>query len=253
MKHLAAAALAALITASSATASGAAGAQGRWSIAPVVPPDSARVQLRIAYDRGSWDNAVPVGDAGIPADRLNGPAGPVSFQIVREPGTFSMTGNAGAGSGSGEFTYAPSAAFDDALASRGFGRPTASQSVALAANGATLAFLDRLHPSMANASVDDVVRLLNHGVTPRYVAAYDAIGYRLSSAPELQRLVDNGATPAFVRSIQREGYRDLSPQQAVRLASTGVSAAFIERLKARGYTNLSIDQVIRLRNGGTPL
>ncbi|MDQ6941509.1 MAG: hypothetical protein M3169_03230 [Candidatus Eremiobacteraeota bacterium] len=254
MKHFAAAAFAAFITTAVgfASASGA-GSQGQWSIAPMVPPDPARVQLHIAYGRASWDNAVALADAGIDADRLNGPAGPVTFEIRREPGAFTLTGTAGAGSGSGELTYAPNASFDDALASHGFGRPTVSQSAALAVGGTTLAFLDRLHPSIPHASVDDVVRLLDHGVTPRYLAAYDALGYHLDSAPEVQRLIDTGATPGFIRALQRAGVQSISPQQAVRLASTGVSAGFVERLKSRGYTNLSVDELIRLRNSGAPL
>jgi hypothetical protein len=255
MKRIAFAALAAAVTAgiSFTSASAAGGENGRWSIAPAVPPDPARVQLHLAYGRASWDNVAALADIGISAERLNGPAGPVSFQIRREPGTFTLTGTAGAGSGAGEFAYAPNGAFDDALAARGFGRPTLGQSVALAVGGTTLAFLDRLHPSMPHASVDDVVALLNTGATPRSLAAYDALGYHLDSAAELQRLMNTGASPGFIRSLRRAGFQDISPQQAVRLASTGVSASFVERLRARGYTNLSVDEVIRLRNSGVPL
>jgi hypothetical protein len=257
MKPFAIAALAAFLTAGSSfgAASGAADAQGRWSITPI-PAELGRVQLHIDIDHGrvlSSDNAVPLADLGISADRLNGTAGPVSFEIRRDAGTFVCTGNAGAGSGSGDLTYLPNAAFDDALASRGFGRPTLKQSAALAVGGMTLAFIDRLHPSMPHGSVDDIVRLVNHGATPRYLAAYEALGYHLDSAAQLQRLMDHGATPGFIASFRQAGFRDLSPDQAVRLADAGASVAFVTRLKARGYTNLSIDEVIRLRNSGVPL
>ncbi|HEV2739876.1 MAG TPA: hypothetical protein VGU66_14965 [Candidatus Elarobacter sp.] len=257
MKHVAVAALAALFTAgvSFAPASGATDAYGHWSLAPIVPAEPGRVQLHIEVEnlRQSWTNSVPLADAGISGERLNGPVGPVAFEIRRDAGTFACTGNAGAGAGSGELTYVPNAAFDEALALRGFGRPTASQSVALAVGGMTLAFLDRLRPSMPSASVADVVRLVNHGATPRYLAAYDALGYHLDSAAQLQRLIDHGATPGFIDAFRRAGYRDLSPDQAVRLVDAGASAAFVQRLRARGYTNLSVDQVISLRNSGRPL
>ena len=232
VKRFAVAALAALFLAGTVLPHTAAAAGsttvGRWSIA-ARGDDPARVQLRLEYsDRSetgfsnsSWSSAVPLADAGIPADRLRGPIGAVTFQIQREPGTFACTGSAGEGSAAGQFTYAPSARFDDALAARGFGRPSYRQSLELAISGATLAFADQMRTSSPHATVADLLRVIQHGVSPRYVA-----------------------------DMAAAGYKNLSAEDLIALRDHGVSVAFVDRLKAHGYNNLSARDLIRLRDAG---
>ncbi|HEY6235034.1 MAG TPA: hypothetical protein VIW69_08060, partial [Candidatus Elarobacter sp.] len=150
MRRYAVAALAALLAVGGAFAQSASAAPaGRWSISPARGDDQTRVQLRLEYSdsssgnswNSSWSSPVALSDAGIPAERLRGPIGPVTFRIQREPGSFDCTGSAGEGSGAGQFRYEPGAKFDDALASRGLGRPDYQQSLELAIAGATLAFV----------------------------------------------------------------------------------------------------------------
>ena len=287
MRAVLIAAFAALFAAGSIPAS-AAGAQtvGRWSIVQRTD-DQSSVQLRFEYnessDRGnwnsSWSSSVPLADAGIPADRLRGPIAPVTFAIAREPGTFSCTGSAGENSGAGQFTYVPSSRFDDALASRGLGRPDARQSLQLAIAGVTLAFVDQLRGSSRNAKLDDLVRVVQHGVSPRYINELAALGYKVNSMDELVRLIDHGVSAEYIRALQGAGFRNLSTEELVRsrdhgvtprfitelaaagyknlpleeliaLRDHGVSVAFVDRLKAHGYTNLSVRDLIRLRDSG---
>ncbi len=176
------------------------------------------MQLRLEYsdstDHGNWNSSwsspVALSDAGISAERLRGPVSPVTFRIRREPGTFDCTGSAGEGSGAGQFRYEPNAAFDDALASRGLGRPTFQQSLELAIAGTTLAFVDQLRASSQHATVGDLVRVVQHGVNPRYVADLAALGISRRSLDDLVRLHDHGVSIEFVRAFQAAGYRDLS-------------------------------------------
>ena len=288
MRRFAIAALAALLAAGGAVAQSAnASPLGRWSIAPARGDDQSRVQLSLEYsDSGngrswnsSWSSPIALSDAGIPADRLRGPVGPVTFRIQREPGAFDCTGSAGEGSGAGQFRYEPSTKFDDALASRGLVRPSFEQSLELAISGTTLAFVDQLRASSQHATTADVVRVVQHGVNPKYIADLTALGYRTTSLDELVRLRDHGVSAGFIRAIQSAGYRDLSANDLVRLADHGVgekyiaemraagyknlgtgdlialrdhgvSAAFVDRLKAHGYSNLPVRDLIRLRDSG---
>ena len=288
MRPVLIAAFAALFAASSVPAN-AAGSQtvGRWSILQRTD-DQSRVQLRFEYDersdRGtwnsSWSSSVPLAEAGIPADRLRGPIAPVTFAIAREPGTFSCTGSAGENSGAGQFTYAPSLRFDDALASRGLGRPTYRESLELATSGMTLAFVDQLRGSSPHATVADIVRIVQHGVTPRYVAELAALGYRNLSVDQLMRLADHGVreryvaelrgaglaqpltaeqlmtlrdhgvTGKYVAELAADGYRNLAADELIALRDHGVTAAFIARLKTHGYANVPVRDLIRLRDAG---
>ena len=252
------AAFAALLAASSVPAN-AAGAQtvGRWSIVQRTD-DQSVVQLRFDYnessERGnwnsSWSSSVPLADAGIPADRLRGPIAPVAFAITREPGTFSCTGSAGENSGAGQFTYTASSRFDDALASRGLGRPDARQSLQLAIAGVTLAFVDQLRSSSRNAKLDDLVRVVQHGVSPRYINELAALGYKVDSIDELVRMIDHGVSANYVRALQAAGYRNLSTDDLVRLSDHGVTLPYVAAMRAAGYKNLAIDELIALRDHG---
>jgi hypothetical protein len=259
---------------------------GRWAIT-TRGDDPTHVQLRLEYSDSSesgWSNSshssdVPVAEAGLPPDRLRGAIAPVNFQIQREPGTFSCTGSAGEGSGAGRFTYAPSARFDDALSGRGLGRPTYRQSLELAMVGATLAFVDQLRAAGAHATLAELLRVMQHGVTPKYVADLASLGYRVGSLDQLVRLRDHGVSIEFIRAVQaagyaqvtaeqlvtlrdhgvtpryigelaRAGYKNLSADDLIALRDHGVSVAFVDRLRAHGYANLSIRDLIRLRDAG---
>ncbi len=287
MRRYVVAALAALFALSGTFAQSASASPiGRWSISAARGDDQSRVQLRLeysdtsdGYSHSSWSSPVALSDVGIPPERLRGPIGPVTFRMQREPGSFDCTGSAGEGSGAGQFRYEPSAKFDDALASRGMGRPSYQQSLELAIAGTTLAFIDQLRASSPHATVADLVRLMQHGVNGRYVADLASLGYRSVSLDDLVRLRDHGVSTDFVRALQAAGYRELNANDLVRLADHGVrekyisdmraagyknltaedlialrdhgvSVAFVDRLKAHGYTNLSVRDLIRLRDTG---
>jgi hypothetical protein len=258
VRRFAVAALAALLALGGAFAQSAnASPAGRWSIAPA-RGDQTRVQLRLEYSdsssgnswNSSWSSPVALSDVGIPPERLRGPIGPVTFRMQRDPGSFDCTGSAGEGSGAGQFRYEPSAKFDDALASRGVGRPNYQQSLELAIAGTTLAFVDQLRASSQHATVGDFVRVVQHGVNPRYVADLAALGYRTASLDELVRLRDHGVSADLIRAFQAVGYRNLSADDLVRLADHGVNEKYITDMRAAGYKNLGAEDLIALRDHG---
>lgn len=247
---------AAALTASMASVASAA-ASGNWSIS-ARDGDAAQVQLRIEYSDfshgSSWisntSSSVPIAEAGIPPERLRGPIGPVTFRIVREPGSFDCSGSAGQGSAAGQFTYAPSASFDDALAKRGLERPTAQQSLRLAMSGTTVALVDQFRATSRHVTTADVVNAVEHGVSARYVADLAALGYRTASLDELVAMRDHGVSTDFVRAVQSAGYRNLSSADLVRLADHGVRERYIGEMRAAGFTSVTADQLVDLRDHG---
>lgn len=228
MIRLAFAAIAALIVSVAVPARAADPATvGRWAIAS---QGDDHVSLQLAYasanETENWNvsrsSTVALADAGISADRLRGRIAPVSFSIRREPGTFACVGTAGQGSGAGQFTYAPDPRFDDALASRGMGRPTVHQSIELAFAGTTLAFIDRVRATTQHVGVADIVRAIQHGVDSSYVEALAALGYPNPSLDDLVRLRDHGVTAPFVARLKAHGYANLSAADLIRLRDAGI-------------------------------
>jgi hypothetical protein len=261
VRRIAVAALAALLVLGTSFAqSASASPAGRWSISPARGDDQSRVQLRLeysdtsdGYSHSSWSSPVALSEVGIPPERLRGPIGPVTFRMQREPGSFDCTGSAGEGSGAGQFRYEPSARFDDALASRGMGRPNLQQSLELAIAGTTLAFVDQLRASSQHATVADLIRVVQHGVNPRYVADLAALGYRTATLDDFVRMRDHGVSSDFIRATQAAGYRDLTPNELVRLADHGVSGKFISDMRAAGYTKVTAEDLIALRDHGVSI
>ncbi len=240
-------------------ATAADGPAGRWSIAPV-RSDATRVALRFELDGAnstgevtwvsSWSSTLPLADAGLSLARLQAQLRPVAFRIVREPGTFDCTGSAGGGSATGQFAYTAAASFDDALAARGLGRPTYRQSVALAAEGMTLTFVDRVRASSPHTSVAELVRIVEQGVTPAYAADMEALGYRAGGLDQLIRMRVVGVTPDLVRALLAAGFSDLSVPQLVRLAERGVNQQYVAGMRAQGVTTPSSDLLMRLHDHG---
>jgi hypothetical protein len=233
---------------------------GRWSIHSIGPGESQQASLRFEYDGAnstgevtwvsSWSSSIHLTETGLSAERLRGPAGPVSFQVLRAPGAFDCTGHAGGGSSAGEFVYMPDSRFDDALAARGMGRPTYRQSLALAAEGTTLAFVDRIRGSLPRASVADIVRIAENGVTPAYIADMEALGIREDAIPPIVRMRTAGVTPEFVRAVRAAGFGDLAVPQLVQLAQHGVSEQYIAGMRATGIVTTSAEVMLRLHDHG---
>jgi hypothetical protein len=202
-----------------------------------------------------------------------------SFALVRDAGTFNAEGWFAHGSGSGSWSFSPSEAFRRELQRRGIGVPNDYQQLELALMNARLATVDGLLAAgFQRPSVEDVVRMYEHGVDDRYIqamrgvpmqpktveglirmrdhgvstgfiAALARFGYGTVSAEDVTRMMDHGVSANYLEGLQRLGYH---PQvdDVVRLADHGVSIDFIARMRSHGYTHLSADDLIRLRDHG---
>jgi DNA-binding winged helix-turn-helix (wHTH) protein len=78
-----------------------------------------------------------------------------------------------------------------------------------------------LDDSFGNLSMEDLIKLHNHGVNAE-----------------------------FLREIRQEGYDAVTLDELIRLRNHGVDAEFIRRLKVQGMPKLSIDQLIKMRSSG---
>jgi hypothetical protein len=247
----------------SARAADAQTVDGRWAIQHRTPSDGEHVELTLTYetpsDRGTlhhdeWGDTVALSDLGLTAERLRAAVAPVTFRVVRDAGTFACTGTAGNGAGAGQFVYTPNAAFSDALAARAINRPSAPQSVVLAMDQMTIAFIDTyVRPGTPHASLADLLRLAQHGVDPPYADALAAAGETVTSAEALLRMHDHGVSARLVRSLAAAGYRDVSPDDLVRSADHGVTAHFITELAKRGYGHVPLTDVTELADHGVTI
>jgi len=249
--------LAALVAFPLAAGAASSPSVGRWAISSNRQDDAGKVSLLFVYERNdargfdssSWSSGVALSEVGLTPARLGAPIAPYAFKVVRDPGTFDCVGTVGEGLGGGQFTFSQSTGFGDALASRGVGHPTLEQSLTLAIAGTTVAFVDDISKAGIKPSIDDLVRLAQHGVGPRYVAELAAAGYRIDNADSLMRMRDHGVNANSIHALQAAGFKNLSTDDLVRLADHGVRESFITGLAAAGY-KLSPDDLVRFADHG---
>ncbi len=225
---------------------------GTWSVQ--ASSDPSTVSFGGRYDNGDyhsdWAHPVPLSSlVGLTREQLQSNGTNVRFDLVSEPGTFRCTGYTGHGAGGGTFTFAPSAGFANALASRGISRPDDLQMLRMATANVTIGFIDMLRRNTTSVlTPEDIVRILNHGVDERYVTGLASAGYRDLGAEDYVRLRDHGVTIEFVQGMIGLGYRPTA-EELVRLRDHGVTLDFVRRVKDHGY-NASVEQLIRMRDSG---
>jgi bla regulator protein blaR1 len=101
-----------------------------------------------------------------------------------------------------------------------------------------------------NLSVDDLIDLKNHGVTPQLVRELKAQGYDKLTVEQLLRLASNGVSTQFIKELKDAGLEQAPIESLVRLQTHDVSARFIKELGELGYKNLSADQLTRVASHG---
>jgi len=101
-----------------------------------------------------------------------------------------------------------------------------------------------------NLTVDELIELKIHGVTPEFALAVKQAGYPNITAQQLIEMAIHGVDPDFVRSMKTNGLTNLSVADLVSLRIHGVDAAFVRHLSDSGIKARSVQQLIRLRDSG---
>jgi beta-lactamase regulating signal transducer with metallopeptidase domain len=85
------------------------------------------------------------------------------------------------------------------------------------------------------------------GVSPEWLRAMVAAGYRVRDAADLTGARAVGVSPAYVAELAREGYRGLALHDLTSMRAMGVDAAYIRKLRQQGRTGLTPDQLVEYR------
>ena len=101
-----------------------------------------------------------------------------------------------------------------------------------------------------NLTVDELIDLKIHGVTPEFAIAVKQAGYTNVTARELVDMAIHGVDLDFMRAMKKNGLNNLSVADLVSLGIHGVDAAFILHLSESGIKNLSVEQLVRLKRSG---
>ncbi len=101
-----------------------------------------------------------------------------------------------------------------------------------------------------NLTVDQLIDLKTHGVTPEFVRGVQQAGYPDLKPEQLIALRDHGVTPDYIAGMKTAGYSGLNLKQLIEARDHGVGPEYLRGLRAGGIENLSLDEVVRLRDHG---
>jgi beta-lactamase regulating signal transducer with metallopeptidase domain len=224
---------------------------GSWEIRP--SETAGRLELTLnGEDHSFYGTTVPIERLeGITPALLSGGGGLVTFNLRRDAGTFTFEGVLKAGVGGGTYDFAASTTFPEALAKRGFARPSPAAQYALALADVGFVFLDEL--SAQKYTRPDLAHLVNaaqHGVSADYVRQMGQLGYRLGSVDALIRQRDHGVSPLFIRELRTQGLEGLSADDLVRARDHGVNPEYVSELRTLGYERLTLDELVGARDHG---
>ena len=223
---------------------------GTWEIRAA--GDSRTVHLRLSEGDGSYGSTIDVDQLnGLSTALLSSAGGPAQFTLRRDAGAFHFEGIFRSGVGAGTYTFVPNADFPEAMAKRGFARPTPEQQYLLARANFGFGFLDELvTQNYTRPDLAQLIRAVQHGVTLTYLRDMGQLGYRLKAVDALITMRDHGVSPQYVRELTAEGLKGLSSDDLVRARDHGVSPEYVRELRAQGYQGLALDALIRLRDHG---
>jgi hypothetical protein len=88
-------------------------------------------------------------------------------------------------------------------------------------------------------TLSELTRARDHGVTPDYIAAMGALGYKEVPIDNLIRMRDHGVTPEYVLEVQKPGIKNPSIDDIIRLRDRGDG---IER--KIGQWNYHVDRLL---------
>ena len=101
-----------------------------------------------------------------------------------------------------------------------------------------------------NLTVDELIDLKIHGVTPEFAMAVKQAGYQDVTAEQLVDMAIHGVDVAFMQGMQKNGLNNLSVGDLVSLRIHGVTPDYIAGLRDAGYHNLTADEYQQLRIHG---
>ena len=239
--------------------------EGQWLVE--YRTDEGKTSLTLNYQedrtgrdgrqhRSNWNttrNVAPESLHGLTREQALSASGTnVRFDLRRDAGTFACEGWFRQGNGSGHFNFIPDPGFAAELSRRGIvGTPDTRQLFRLAMAEVGLALLDELKSaSYPQPTLDQLVRMGEHGVRADYVRGLKELGYRLATIESLVRMRDHGVSLEFISELRDAGFRDLTAETLVRTRDHGVTPSFIREVRAAGFDVPSLEGLIRVRDHG---
>lgn len=141
--------------------------------------------------------------------------------------------------------------FLSGMAAAGFRNLTVDQLIDLKTHGVTPEFARSVQQAgYTDVKPEQLIKLRDHGVNARFMKDMKSNGLGNLSLDDLVKMGDHGVTPDYIAEMKTAGYSGLKPGQLIEARDHGVDGEYLRGLKAGGIDNLSLDDAVRLRDHG---
>jgi beta-lactamase regulating signal transducer with metallopeptidase domain len=121
---------------------------------------------------------------------------------------------------------------------------TRTQPASAAAGGS---YIDGLQAAgLQDLTVDELIALKIHDVTPDYVRGLRAAGVEATNA-ELVSLKIHEITPEYVRDLTAAGLGNLRVHEYLAARVQGITPEFVQKIRSHGFKDLTLRQLISLK------
>ena len=238
-------------------------------------PDKIHLQMQRALQHSNMGSDFKLTELrGLDQRTVNAANVPVKFDLVRDAGTISFTGEFNLGLGHGEFTFAANPQYITEMKSMGYADvedkawelTTLDVSRAYARDLRDLGYKTDLKEliearifnvnraqveGLKSAGVTDLslkklVEYQIFKVTPEYIRQVRT-AYPNIDMGQLVAMRIHGATPEFAQEMAKLGYANLGAQDLINFRIHGVSPEFVHEMTDLGLKNLSAEQLVQFR------
>lgn len=137
------------------------------------------------------------------------------------------------------------------MQSLGYTNLSVDDLISLKTHGVTPSFVRDMRNLIGEKlDLDDIISMKIHGVTPGFVSEMKASGFDRLKADTLISFRIHGVSPQFVKAMQGLGYTGLEADDLIGFRIHGVSPEFVEKWRAAGFNNLSADELTAFRIHG---
>ena len=133
--------------------------------------------------------------------------------------------------------------FIGAMQAAGYKNLSVDQLIQLKIHGVTPELVRQIEAAgLGHPAIDELVNVQIHGVTPEFVNEMKSVGFTGLSLDQLVAFRIHGVEPERVKQFQKI-FGKLTADQLVQLQIHGVTPEFVEQLKNLGFSGLDVDQV----------
>jgi hypothetical protein len=250
---------------------------GDWRI-EFTKKDPEEVQLTMSRGKSqSWGHAIRISEVQGLSRNYASTNADVTLRIVRDGGTFDLTGSFREGKGSGTFTLTPNESFFSALAARGYANLSDDNVFSAAMSGLKISSIDELKAAgydrltfnnliesaifkIDSTSIADLrsvgfeqlpfnklVEASIFKVDANYVREVQNLGFGKMPFQKLIEMRVHQITPEYISQIRQMGFNDLTLDRLVEMKIFKVTTEFVSEMRAAGFTSITPQQLVNLR------